>query len=212
MTRLIVVRHAQSEGNRGHFFTGQTNINLTKDGHRQAEATARFLDAYPADVALSSPLVRVQQTARHTTDRRGMELIIDPGLIEINGGIWEGHPNRLCQEKYPVAWNLWANDIYHSICPGGESLIDLIERIEPAFRRIADTYNGKNVLLFTHATPIRVMTTHWKGLPWRKVNEQAWANNASVTVVRYEDDGSYTLELEAYAEHLIRENLLGGII
>ena len=82
MTRLIVVRHAQSEGNLGKFFTGQVNVNLTPTGHIQAERTAKLLDEYPIDLILSSPLVRVQQTALHTAERRGMGITLNPGLLE----------------------------------------------------------------------------------------------------------------------------------
>lgn len=210
MTRLIVVRHAQSEGNLGKFFTGQVNVNLTPTGHIQAERTAKLLDEYPIDLILSSPLVRVQQTALHTAERRGMGITLNPGLLEINGGIWEGHNAEEFKATYPDDWNLWDTDFINVTCPGGESICDLIHRITVAFDQIVRAYPDKTVAVFTHATPIRIMTTYWKHMPWRKIGEQPWANNASVTVVRYDDPEHFTLEREAYADHLT--DLLGGII
>ena len=46
------------------------------------------------------------------------------------------------------------------------------------------------------------MITKWRGLPISAINDIYFPYNASVTIVRYEDDGSYTMELEAYDEHL----------
>ena len=37
MTRLIIVRHAQSESNSAHFYAASTNVNLTELGRKQAE-------------------------------------------------------------------------------------------------------------------------------------------------------------------------------
>lgn len=207
MTRMIVVRHAQSEGNLGPFFTGHTNVFLTPHGHLQAEETARFLDAYPADVALSSDLLRVQQTARHTTDRRGMELILDPGLRELFCGAWEGHSYPWLMEHYPEEWDVWIHDAINTVFPGGESLQEMCNRIQDTFARIEEQYRGKTVLIFTHCTPIRTMITKWKGLPIAAINDIYFPYNASVTIVRCEDDGTYTIELEAYDEHLKQAGL-----
>ena len=49
MTRLIVVRHGQSEGNAKGEFHGQYNSDLTALGHEQAERTAEFVDRYTID-------------------------------------------------------------------------------------------------------------------------------------------------------------------
>lgn len=208
MTRLIVVRHAQSEGNFGPVFTGHTNVFLTPHGHRQAAETARFLDAYPADVALSSDLIRVQQTARHTTERRGMELVLDPDLRELYAGAWEGQSYPYLMSHYPELWDVWVNDPIHVVFPDGESLIGMCTRIRETFARIAQTYRGKTVLVFTHCTPIRTMLNVWRGETMEALNHTYFPSNASVTVVRYEDDGSYTLELESYDEHLKQAGLL----
>lgn len=207
MTRIIVVRHAQSEGNLGPFFTGHTNVFLTPHGHRQSEETARFLDNYPIDVVLSSDLLRVQQTARHTTERRGMDLILDPGLRELFCGAWEGHTYPWLMEHYPEEWDVWVNDAINTVFPGGESLQEMCNRVQNTFARIEKQYEGKNILIFTHCTPIRTMITKWKGLPISAINDIYFPYNASVTIVRHDDDGSYTMELEAYDEHLKKAGL-----
>ncbi len=203
MTRIIAVRHAQSEGNLAHFCCGHTDISLTPLGMRQAEETARFLDAYPIDRIYSSDLLRVVMTARPTAERRGMEIIRDIGLREINVGDWEGMPH--CElDRCDPAREAWHHDFVNAACPGGESVRELFARIRLTFRRLAEENNGRTIALFTHATPVRSMLTEWRGQPIEAINQTPWPGNASVTVVDYLDDGSYRLVLAAHDEHLVQ--------
>ncbi|MBQ8276141.1 MAG: histidine phosphatase family protein [Clostridia bacterium] len=203
MTRIIAVRHAQSEGNLAHFCCGHTDISLTPMGMRQAEETARFLDAYPIDRIYSSDLLRVVMTARPTAERRGMEIIRDIGLREINVGDWEGMPHSELDRCDP-AREAWHHDFVNAACPGGESVRELFARIRLAFRRLAEENDGRTIALFTHATPVRSMLTEWRGQPIEAINQTPWPGNASVTVVDYLDDGSYRLVLAAHDEHLVQ--------
>ena len=207
MTRIIAVRHAQSEGNLAAFFCGHTDISLTPFGMRQAEETARFLDAYPIDRIYSSDLLRVIMTARPTAERRGMEIIPHRGLREINVGEWEGMPLSELDRRDP-ARVIWRRDFVNAVCPGGESVRELFARIRVTIRALAEENDGKTIALFTHATPVRSMLTEWRGQSIEAINETPWPTNASVTVVDYLDDGSYRLVLAAYDEHLVRVGLV----
>lgn len=207
MTRIIAVRHAQSEGNLANFCCGHTDISLTPLGHRQAVETARFLDAYAIDRIYSSDLIRVVMTARPTAERRGMEMIRDAGLREIHVGDWEGFPHSELDRRDPTR-ELWHHDFVNAYCPGGESVRQLFARIRVTFRRLADENPGKTIAVFTHATPIRSMLTEWQGLELESINRVPWPSNASVTVVDYLDDGSFSLPLVAYNRHLVDAGLV----
>ena len=201
-TRLIVVRHAQSESNKAKFYAAAINVNLTEYGRMQAEKTAAFLREYPIDRAYSSPMVRVIQTAKPIIRGRNLELEIIPDLREIYGGAWEGLSYEEIEREYPVERDLWYHNFIYCICPGGDSVSDLYNRVRPAFEKIvADNY-GKTVLVASHATPIRLMLTRFMGKPIRESNNVPWPENASVTVVDCYEDGTYDLILSAYDEHL----------
>lgn len=200
MTELIIIRHAQSESNGGHFFAAQTNVNLTELGRRQAQATAEFLKDVHIDVAYSSNLVRVIQTAKPTVNGRNIPFIITRDLIEINGGEWEGLGYKEIREKYPAERDIWDNDFPNAVCPSGESVVDVYNRIKVVFDRIARENDGKTVLVATHAVPIRVMSALFMGLPFQRLCDVPWAKNASVTRARY-DNGKWNLELFAYSDH-----------
>ena len=111
MTKMIFVRHGQSEANLAEIFAGHTDIPLTDLGKRQAENTAQFLKDYPIDVIYSSDLLRAMQTAEPTARMHGMEILPDERLREIYAGEWEGVTFAALMEKYPTEFGeVWRFD------------------------------------------------------------------------------------------------------
>lgn len=202
-TRLVIVRHAQSESNKARFFAAATNVNLTELGREQAERTAEFLADYTFDRAYSSPMVRVLQTAKPILKGRPLlALEHNAELREINGGMWEGMSYAEIDERYPRERDLWYHDFANCVCPGGDSVCDIDRRIRQAFLKIVQENPGKTVLVATHATPIRLITNYFLGKTLREIDSTPWAGNASVTVVDCFEDGTYEFVLQAYDEHL----------
>ena len=207
MTRLVIVRHAQSESNSAHFYAASVNVNLSETGRLQAEKTAEFLKVVHIDIAYSSNLVRVIQTAKPIVRNRNIPFIITDTLREINGGGFEGISYEEVLEKYPYERHMWYNDIVNCYCPSGESLYDVYNRIAPAFDDIINQNRNKTILVATHACPIRVMTNKFLGKPFSELNSTPWAGNASVTIVDVDDNGGYHMVKQAYNQHLIDANL-----
>ncbi len=201
-TRLIIVRHAQSESNQYKFYAAATNVNLTEKGRRQAERTAEFLKNHHIDRAYTSPMVRVIQTAKPIVRDRGLILEQVPDLREIYGGMWEGMPYSEVETGFPEARDKWYHDFINCICPGGDSVRQLYHRVRAAFEKIIEDNPGKTVLVASHATPIRLMLTHFMGKPIDQANQTPWPENASVTIVDCLADGTYEMLLNAHDRHL----------
>lgn len=201
-TRLVIVRHAQSESNKARFFAAATNVNLTELGREQAEKTAAFLADYTFDRAYSSPMVRVLQTAKPIVRGRALVLEHNADLREINGGLWEGMSYAEIDELYPQERDLWYHDFANCVCPGGDSVCEIDHRVRQAFLKIIKENSEKTVLVATHATPIRLITNFFFGKTLRQIDSTPWAGNASVTVVDCFEDGSYKMILQAHDQHL----------
>ena len=92
MTRLIVVRHAQSIANKMKVFIGHKDLDLTDFGHEQAKLLGEYLvkKEYPIDVIYSSDLLRPYHTIEPYAKAVGKEIIKDRELREIYAGEWEG--------------------------------------------------------------------------------------------------------------------------
>ena len=169
-TKLIFLRHGESEANFEHRFTGQSNaFGLTARGHAQAEAAAVYLDGEKLDAIVASDLRRAYDTAMHTANRRGMTVTPDTGVREIFAGAWEGQKFEDLPGLYPEDFGVWMNDIGAAVCTDGEAVADLQMRVRAAVEQIVRTHPGQCVLIGTHATPIRAMQCIWQGVPLSEV-------------------------------------------
>ncbi len=190
-TTLLFVRHGQSEANTRHIFAGHLNAPLSSLGQKQAEALALYLDAFPISAIYTSDLVRAFDTAKQTALRKGLPLQKDARLREINAGLWEGETFDALSPRADFA--VWLSDIGHAAPEGGETTEALLSRVLGATRALATLHPGETILISTHATPIRLLETVWRGLPITAAKDIPWCGNASVTGVIYKEDGSYEI-------------------
>ncbi|MBR2615152.1 MAG: histidine phosphatase family protein, partial [Clostridia bacterium] len=175
------------EGNLKDLFLGFTDLDLTELGHTQAALAASFFQDVPVDKIYSSDLKRAYHTALHTARAKGLDVHACQGMREIFAGQWEGKsfPElRLC---YPESFATWEHDFGACRCDGGESIAELRERICRTVTEIAEANPGKTVLVFSHATPIRMIKGWGDGVSLNEMNEVPWPSNASVTRAEYEN-------------------------
>ena len=76
MTRIILVRHGQSEANANFIFAGHSDFPLTEFGHAQAKLVAEYLAKNEKiDAIYSSDLKRAYYTAVPTSELLGIEIV-----------------------------------------------------------------------------------------------------------------------------------------
>lgn len=201
MTTLIFVRHGQSVSNLNQIFTGSGDVALTELGHKQAELTARYLDRYKIDRIYSSDLSRAYDTAVHTARRQGKEIVSLPALREINAGLWEGlHFDELAK-RFPESFEIWKTHLGHAHPDGGESTQELASRVYRAVDDLLEKHRGECIAVFSHATPGRMLACRWFGIDPQMAETVPFCSNASVSVIEYEDDGSFRLVCYGHNGH-----------
>lgn len=199
--RLILVRHGESEGNKRRSFLGHTDLPLTELGHAQAEAAANYLGSVDIDVIYASDLLRAYMTAEHIAEKKGLSIIADPTMREIYAGEWENQLFDDLAVNFEKDFYVWRNDIGASRCTGGESFVELYNRIIPELTRIAKANDGLTVCIATHATPIRCARLKAYGYGFDKAKDIGWTMNASTTVIDVED-GKFTIVEDQITEYL----------
>ena len=188
MTRLLFVRHGQSEANLKGIFAGHINPALTELGYRQAECTADFIaKTYHVDAVYSSDLQRAYHTGLAVGRKLNLPVTTDPGLREIFAGSWEGRSFVELAAEHSPAYIQWFEDIGNAKCPGGEAVAELADRIYQTVRRIAEANEGKTVVLALHATPIRTVEWTASGKDLSHMQQIPWVTNASVSEYIYEN-------------------------
>ena len=188
MTKIIMIRHGQSQANAQNLFAGHSDFDLTDLGKRQALLAAEYLYKHEKiDKIYSSDLLRAYNTACPIAKIFSLPIIKDTSLREIFAGEWEGLSFPEIKERYPTVYDTWINDYSHVRCVGGESTTDVYNRVIPYVTDIAKKNEGKCVLLSTHATIVRAVEAYSRGYASDESGEVHFSHNASINIYVYED-------------------------
>ncbi|WP_121183440.1 histidine phosphatase family protein [Nocardiopsis sp. Huas11] len=164
MGELVLIRHGQTEWSRQRRHTGRTDLPLTEEGERQAEALRPLLAQRELGLVVTSPLVRAVRTA----ELAGLDdTAVDPDLAEWDYGGYEGITTAEIQRDRP-GWNLWRD----GVPPGdadhpGELVEQVGERADRVLALVTAELDagGPDVVLVAHGHVLRVLTARWLGLP-----------------------------------------------
>jgi probable phosphoglycerate mutase len=129
MTRIILVRHGQTEWNRVERFRGRADVLLNDTGLAQAEATGRRVAAEWNPTAIySSPLSRSVKTAEAIAKHFSLVVQIHSGLSDIDYGEWQGLTPDEARSRWPEIVEAWYNAPHLARIPSGETLDDVRAR------------------------------------------------------------------------------------
>ncbi len=155
ITRLFLIRHAETEANSKKRYQGQTDHGLNEKGRKQAQRVGIRLASEPLSGIYSSVLERAKETAERIAIYHGLEVITMESLNELNFGDWEGLTAEEISKQYPELFRKWTNGELDIQIPGGENRKLFLERINKALSSILQTHQGKTVAVVTHGGPIK---------------------------------------------------------
>lgn len=154
-TRLLVLRHGQSEWNAQGRWQGQADIDLTEDGLAQAQQAAKKLGSF--DVLASSTLVRARRTAEIIALQLAInDIHIDDRLKESHIGPWQG----LTYEEIESGWPGFLDARKQP--EGFEPNASVVKRMTEAFVEIANKCRGGQALVISHSGVIRTLRRELK--------------------------------------------------
>jgi len=158
MTRIILVRHGQTEWNRIECFRGRVDIPLNETGIAQAEATGKRIAAewLPAAV-YTSPLSRSVMTAEAIAGHHSLEVRPHPGLVDIDYGDWQGLSPDEARQRWPEEIDAWYNQPHLARIPGGETLDELHTRLMQTVQELTDRHLGETIVLVGHTVINRMI-------------------------------------------------------
>jgi probable phosphoglycerate mutase len=156
-TRLLLLRHGQTELSAQRRYSGRGNPALTDVGRQQAGAAARYVAERGGIAAVfSSPLQRAYDTAAAAAKALGLDVTVDDDLIETDFGAWEGLTFAEAAERDPELHRRWLRDT-STTPPDGESFDAVLDRVLTVRERIVAAHQGATVLVVSHVTPIKML-------------------------------------------------------
>ena len=207
-TRLIFIRHGQSEANVQAAFAGHTNVPLSELGVRQGACTGEYLKNEHIDVFYSSDLKRAYDTASLAASHHKLEVHGHKGFREIFAGAWEGVSFADIGRLYPEQYGNWKQDIGKTVIPGGEALEELQKRFYAAAQEVAKLYPGKTVCIGTHALALRSFVMKIIGARIEDMHTTLpFVMNAAVTRVEFYAN-KFHLVKYGECQHLVEAGLV----
>jgi broad specificity phosphatase PhoE len=165
MTRIILVRHGETDWNKQQVFRGRIDVPLNSVGLEQARATGEALGNYRIDAIYSSPLSRAKETA-NAIGRFHPYLSIKEaeGFIDIDFGKWQGIPHDRVKEEYKELYDKWQKEPHNVKMPDGESLDDVKLRSMEALNNILTSHENEIVAIASHRVVNKVILCAILGL------------------------------------------------
>lgn len=158
MTRLLLLRHAESEWNAQGRWQGWADPPLSALGERQAATAGELLRPLGFTAAVASDLHRARRTAELAAAAMDLPgpVHIDAGLREYDVGDWSGLTRLEIESRWPGALDDWRHGRLVAT-PGGEIRDTFVARIAAAVTRVAARRPGGTVLVITHGGVISAL-------------------------------------------------------
>jgi probable phosphoglycerate mutase len=191
-TRLVALRHGQTEWNAAMRLQGHRDIALDATGRDQATRLAGALVGEGIEAIYSSDLERALHTAQATATRLGLPVVADPALRERGFGRLEGFTYAEIEERWPAEAQRWRGRDLAWKPEGGESLPEFRDRCTACFVRLAAAHPGQTVAVFAHGGVLDVLYRLATHQPLDA--PRSWAlGNATINRVLYVGDGTFSL-------------------
>ncbi len=185
-SRLLLVRHGETEWNRQKRFQGQIDVPLNNNGHAQARRASEFLANVKIDKAFSSPMLRPKDTALEILSKHPhIKLELFEELKEISHGLWEGKFEHEIEAEFAGQLDIWQSQPETVQMPEGENLQQVWDRIAIILQKIVESVPaGETALIVAHDAVNKAILC----LLFDFTPEQFWVfkqGNGGVSVIDY---------------------------
>lgn len=184
MTRLILIRHGQTDYNLKNRYCGFTDISINDIGKIRARKIKKKLKGLKIDKIFCSDLKRSWQTAKIIFNHKKCFITKTPNLREIDFGIWDGLNFKQVIKEQPLIYKKWLKNPFSVDIPDGEKMSSFVNRIKKELKSIVKDNTQKTVAMVGHAGPLRVILNAALGIK-RKDFWKAEIKPQTIYIIKY---------------------------
>ncbi len=164
MPTILLIRHGENEYvKKGRLAGRLPGVHLNETGQQQAQALAENLKNAPIKVIYASPLERTMETAAPIATALGLDVIPNPGLLEIDFGDWQD--KSLKQLYLRKLWKTVQQTPSRMCFPNGESFLAAQARIVTALEELCQRHRSKDLIVcVSHSDSIKLAAAHYLGM------------------------------------------------
>src|SRR5215210_5017945 len=189
-TRVLLIRHGQSQGNAEGRFGGHTATPLSARGRRQSEATARALSSEIFSAIYSSDLPRAIETAMPLARLTGLEVLRTEAFRERSVGVMEGLTFEEAAAAHPAEYAALLRRDFEHVLSGGESYRQRLDRA-------AAEHRGGTLALFSHTGTICILALHLMGALDAPALKPVWLSSSNCGITRFSIEHGGLVRLDA---------------
>ena len=183
--KLYIIRHGQTDWNIAKKIQGRQDIPLNGRGRYQAGCLKKAMEDRPVTAVFSSPQIRAMETAKAVALSSGSAVIPVKDLMEINYGSWEGKTEEELLQEDRALYEAWWSHPAETAPPGGESISQVNERCQKAWKEIKPQLTG-DAAIVAHGGLLAHFMEQLLGS--ESVAASTVAHNASITTIEYEPE------------------------
>jgi 2,3-bisphosphoglycerate-dependent phosphoglycerate mutase len=185
-TRVLLIRHGQSEGNAAGRFGGHTATPLSARGRLQAEATARALSSEKISAIYSSDLSRAVETAMPLARLTGLDVEQSIAFRERGVGVMEGLTFEEAAAQHPEQYAALIRRDFEHVLLGGESYRQRLDHASRQLDQAIEQHKGGRLCVFSHTGTICILTLHLMGALDAPELRPVWVTTANCGITRFE--------------------------
>ncbi|MBI4395661.1 MAG: histidine phosphatase family protein [Elusimicrobia bacterium] len=170
-TQILLIRHGETTWNKEYRIQGQTDIPLSDFGEDQARRLGARLKNMSLHAAYSSDSSRARRTAEIALEGLSIPLTLSFALRERHFGQWQGRRWDEIEKDSPEDVRRFYEDSLGFAVPGGETWIQMQDRVFQILQEMAARHSGRTVAVFTHGGPCKAAVFAALHLPaglWRQ--------------------------------------------
>jgi alpha-ribazole phosphatase len=160
---LWLIRHGLASGGEGRCI-GRSDLALADEGRAQIRRLVATVEGVP-DAIYSSDRARARDSAAMLASAWSRAVMADARLRELDFGVWEGRTWEELEREDGARLQQWMRDWVHERPPGGESMVDLRDRVAAWVAEVRERTPDGQVAVVAHAGSIRALLCHLLGLP-----------------------------------------------
>lgn len=195
--KLYIVRHGETAFNKEKIIQGHCDVDLNEAGLQQAKLLAKRISKVRFDYVYSSDLKRVRKTTGEILKFQKCPVRYTRKLRERNMGIFQG--KKLEEYVEHLRKNKLIGNFRCKLPGGGESYNQFRKRISDFVDDIYSKHKNQTILVSTHGGIKRALLNY---LEKKEPSFSRKFKNASLSVVRFREDGNHKVILENSIKHL----------
>lgn len=208
MTTVYLVRHGTTAWNQALRYQGRADNPLDEVGERQGACLQEYFRDISIDLGVTSPLQRARRTLEYClmTQDHEVPVLVEPGVTEIDFGRIDGWTKEEIAAEYPEFYRMYVldEDRGNSQAPGGESLVQVYDRMRDAILGIVRDHPGETIVIASHGTAIQSFLNFASGTPAREA-KRFQLYNVCVSCVEIDEEGQTFVKFIGDKHHVPEE-------